>query len=79
MNALCPPLFYLYFLNPLYLIFYFRKNALIKQLKNGTKKILVDWELKPDYKWGDGKPVTAKDFYLAWQIGTSPNELPFDA
>lgn len=39
----------------------------------GTKKLKVDWEIKPGMKWGDGKPVTGHDFALAWEIGGSPN------
>lgn len=41
--------------------------------EKGTKKLSVDWELKPNLKWGDGKPVTGEDFRLAWEIGKSPN------
>jgi peptide/nickel transport system substrate-binding protein len=38
----------------------------------GKKKILVSWEMKPEAKWGDGKPVTGEDFKLAWEIGKDP-------
>lgn len=41
--------------------------------KNGIKVISVDWELKPNLKWGDGQPITGKDFRLAWEITRAPN------
>lgn len=50
------------------------ENGLAKIYEvKGVKKLSVEWHLKPGLKWGDGKPLTAKDFQLAWQIGGSPN------
>lgn len=41
--------------------------------EGGKKKIRAEWTLKPGLKWGDGKPVTAKDIQLAYEVGRSPN------
>jgi peptide/nickel transport system substrate-binding protein len=41
--------------------------------EGGKKKIRAEWTLKPGLKWGDGKPVTAKDIQLAYEVGLSPN------
>jgi peptide/nickel transport system substrate-binding protein len=50
------------------------ENGLAKKVTEGGKeKMLVQWELKKGIKWGDGQPVTAKDFKLAWEVGKAPN------
>lgn len=41
--------------------------------EGGVKKVVADWEIKENAKWGDGTPVTAFDFKLAWEVGKSPN------
>jgi len=41
--------------------------------EGGKKKIRAEWNLKEGLKWGDGKPVIAKDIKLAYDIGLSPN------
>lgn len=41
--------------------------------ESGVKKIAVDWEIKPNAKWGDGEPVTGHDVKLGWEAGGSPN------
>ena len=41
--------------------------------KQGQKMLSVVWELLPNYKWGDGTPITAKDYKLAWEISRAPN------
>ena len=41
--------------------------------EGGKKKLTAEWEIKPDAKWGDGKPVTGNDVKLAWELGSSPN------
>lgn len=38
--------------------------------EDGTKYI---FKLRPDAKWSDGKPVTAKDFVYAWKRGLTPD------
>lgn len=37
------------------------------------KSMTALWEIKENAKWGDGTPVTCKDFQLAHEIGSSPN------
>ena len=32
----------------------------------------VTIKLKPDLKWGDGQPVTAKDLAFTWKVGSDP-------
>ena len=39
----------------------------------GKKKVAVNWEILEAAKWGDGEPVTCKDFELARTIAMSPN------
>jgi peptide/nickel transport system substrate-binding protein len=41
--------------------------------EKGKKKMLVDWEIKPEAKWADGTPVTGRDVRLSWEIGRHPN------
>ena len=41
--------------------------------EGGKKKLRAEWTLKPGLKWGDGKPVTAIDIKLAYDVGISPN------
>lgn len=33
----------------------------------------VIFRLKPDLKWDDGTPLTARDFVLAWTVGRAPD------
>ncbi len=52
------------------------ENGMAKFIEiDGKKKLQVDWKIKPDAKWGDGKPVTGYDFKLAWEIGRSPHVM----
>ena len=49
----------------------------------GGKGIAVTMKLKPDLKWGDGVPVTAKDVLFTWKMGRDPasgfaNTHPWD-
>ena len=41
--------------------------------EDGVKKILVDWEIHADAKWGDGTPVTGHDFEFSWKVATDKN------
>jgi peptide/nickel transport system substrate-binding protein len=41
--------------------------------EGGTKKIQATWEIIEKAQWGDGTPVTCKDFVAARTIATSPN------
>lgn len=50
------------------------ENGLAKIVDGkGGKKLHVSWEIKANAVWGDGKPVTAEDVKLSWEIGLSPN------
>ena len=51
------------------------ENGLAKyeDLPGGGKGIAVTFKLKPDLAWGDGVPVTAKDFEFTWKLGRDPN------
>jgi peptide/nickel transport system substrate-binding protein len=40
---------------------------------DGTKGAEITYTLRPDVKWGDGKPVTAADVVFAWEIGRHPD------
>jgi peptide/nickel transport system substrate-binding protein len=41
-------------------------------LDDGTEGMRVHWELEPDLAWGDGTPVTPRDFRFAWEVGRHP-------
>ena len=40
---------------------------------DGKKTVQAVWEIIPEAKWGDGKPVTCEDFQFAIQVAASPN------
>ena len=46
-------------------------KARIVDLPNGKKGIAIDFELKP-MVWGDGVPVTARDYDFTIQVGKNP-------
>jgi peptide/nickel transport system substrate-binding protein len=50
-------------------------NGLAKREKqpDGTDGLAVTLKLKPDLKWGDGVPVTAKDIEFTWRVGKDPS------
>ena len=41
-------------------------------LPDGTQGMEVTFRLHPNAAWGDGRPVTAEDVILAWEIGKHP-------
>lgn len=47
-------------------------TAKIEDLQ-GQKKIVVQWEIIASAKWGDGVPVTCKDFAFSRKVALSPN------
>lgn len=47
-------------------------TAKIQDIK-GQKKIIVEWEIIEAAKWGDGTPVTCKDFAFSRKVALSPN------
>jgi peptide/nickel transport system substrate-binding protein len=50
------------------------ENGLAKREKrpDGTEGLAVTIKLKPDLKWADGVPVTAKDIAFTWKVGSDP-------
>lgn len=50
------------------------QNGLAKyeQQPDGSQGMAVTIKLKPDLKWGDGVPVTAKDLAFTWKVGKDP-------
>lgn len=46
--------------------------ARIEDAAGGGKGLAVTIKLKPDLKWGDGVPVTARDVAFTWKVGTDP-------
>ncbi|MBS0558939.1 MAG: peptide ABC transporter substrate-binding protein [Proteobacteria bacterium] len=50
------------------------ENGLAKREKtpSGGEGLAVTIKLKPDLKWGDGVPVTAKDVAFTWKVGSDP-------
>ena len=47
--------------------------AKIEDLGGGKQGMAVTLKLKPDLKWSDGVPVTAKDLVFTWKVGNDPN------
>ena len=39
----------------------------------GKKKIVAQWEILDNAKWGDGNPLTCADFAFALKVAASPN------
>jgi len=57
--------------------------AKIEDLGDGKQGMAVTIKLKPDLKWGDGAPVTAKDLEFTAKVGNDPasgfsNNHPWD-
>ena len=49
-----------------------KKNGQVKIITdNGRKKVVAQWTIKTKANWGDGTPVTCKDWWLGWQAGSS--------
>ncbi len=46
--------------------------AKIEDLGGGKQGMVVTVKLKPELKWGDGAPVTAKDLAFTWKVGNDP-------
>jgi len=39
---------------------------------DGTRGMAVTIKLKPNLRWGDGEPVTARDIAFTWKLGADP-------
>jgi len=46
--------------------------AKIEDLGDRKQGMAVTVKLKPELKWGDGAPVTAKDLAFTWKVGNDP-------
>jgi peptide/nickel transport system substrate-binding protein len=46
--------------------------AKIEKQPDGSDGMAVTLKLKPDLKWADGVPVTAKDIEFTWRVGKDP-------
>lgn len=51
-----------------------KANGLVKVLTiDGKQKVVAQWAIREKASWGDGKPVTCKDWWMGWQVGLSAN------
>lgn len=41
-------------------------------LPDGGKGVEIRFTIRPDAKWGDGRPVTSGDVVFAWELGKDP-------
>ncbi|MES2503346.1 MAG: peptide ABC transporter substrate-binding protein [Myxococcota bacterium] len=46
--------------------------------ENGQRKMRTTWEIRDDFFWPDGKPLTADDFILEYQIEKDPTQEIID-
>lgn len=50
------------------------ENGGVKKFtENGKEKVSATWQIRSNAVWGDGKPITAKDFKFAWEVGKNEN------
>lgn len=50
------------------------ENGLARRMSDGEEEwIEADWQIEPAARWGDGEPLTCRDFRFSWQVGLSPN------
>ena len=49
------------------------ENGLARRVVDGPREwIEAEWEIQPDARWGDGEPLTCRDFRFTWEVGMSP-------
>ena len=49
------------------------ENGLARRVVDGPREwIEAEWEIQPDARWGDGEPLTCRDFRFSWEVGMSP-------
>ena len=46
--------------------------AKLEPQPDGTQGVAVTLKLRPDLRWGDGEPVTARDVLFTWQLASNP-------
>jgi peptide/nickel transport system substrate-binding protein len=50
------------------------ENGLARRVVDGSREwIEAEWEIQPDARWGDGEPLTCRDFRFSWEVGMSPS------
>ena len=50
------------------------ENGLARRVFDGPREwIEAEWEIQPDARWGDGEPLTCRDFRFSWEVGMSPS------
>jgi peptide/nickel transport system substrate-binding protein len=51
-----------------------KKTGTVKvQMVDGKSKVVAQWTIRAKASWGDGMPITCKDWWLGWQVGMSSN------
>lgn len=49
------------------------ENGLVQKVTEGGKeKLLVQWEIRPNVRWGDGTALTGHDVKFSWEVGNAP-------
>lgn len=49
------------------------ENGMVKKIQeNGKEKMLVQWEIPENAKWGDGTPLTGYDVQFSWEVASAP-------
>jgi len=46
--------------------------------ENGAQKMRTTWELRDEFAWPDGEPLTADDFVFAYQVLKDPTQEVID-
>ena len=50
------------------------ENGLARRVSDGEREwIEAEWTIHPQASWGDGEPLTCRDFRFSWEVGLSPN------
>ncbi len=50
------------------------ENGLARRVSDGEREwIEAEWTIHPQARWGDGEPLTCRDFRFSWEVGLSPN------
>lgn len=55
-----------------------QNKKLQRKLIHGKKRAWAEWEIRADAKWGDGQPITCKDWQFSWKIGMNDKVLVID-
>jgi peptide/nickel transport system substrate-binding protein len=56
-----------------------RENGQLELFReNGVEKMRTTWHIRDDFKWPDGKPLTAEDFVFSHKLFMDPNQEIID-